>query len=146
MPSNYKTKICKQFAEEPFYCPYGEKCQFVHISLSKDKLASNDQIKYTDILNETLAQAAKRITVLEDSESFEFPSALFSKPRLPVFKYLTDNCNDYETQPNSSDETHLKKPTLSKRSREFHMPKVKKMEVSPFLASKIRGGEDIQSY
>ena len=30
LPSNYKTKICKQFHEE-LYCPYGARCQFIHL-------------------------------------------------------------------------------------------------------------------
>jgi len=30
LPSNYKTKICKQFHEE-LYCSYGPRCQFIHL-------------------------------------------------------------------------------------------------------------------
>lgn len=30
LPQNYKTKVCKQFHEE-FYCPYGPRCQFIHL-------------------------------------------------------------------------------------------------------------------
>lgn len=30
LPSNYKTKICKQFHEE-LYCSYGTRCQFIHL-------------------------------------------------------------------------------------------------------------------
>jgi hypothetical protein len=29
LPSNFKTKVCTQFHTEG-YCPYGERCQFLH--------------------------------------------------------------------------------------------------------------------
>ena len=34
LPQNYKTKVCKQFHEE-LYCPYGSRCQFIHLDNSE---------------------------------------------------------------------------------------------------------------
>lgn len=146
MPSNYKTKVCKQFSEEPFYCTYGEKCQFIHINSSLKNQTSNSHTKYIQILNGNLNQMNqmnKRTTHLEDPEDFEVPSLLLKNKRLSVFKSLTDNCaDDCEIQPYSSNETHLKKPTLSKGSREFHMPSTKVKQASLLTTDKVVGRDD----
>jgi len=131
MPSNYKTKVCIQFTEEPHYCPYGEKCQFLHISCNKDEKTSNRQPSYSEILIETIKQFEMRNTHLEDFESFEIPSDIFNKPRLSVFRDMTDiEENDEESQPNSSNNSILKKTALSKKSRVFVMPQKKTLEYS----------------
>ena len=31
VPTKYKTKLCQKFSEEG-YCPYGNRCQFIHSS------------------------------------------------------------------------------------------------------------------
>jgi len=123
MPLNYKTKVCKQFTEEPYFCPYGEKCQFLHISQSEEDAKT---IKYSVVLNETLKQMEKRLVHLGDSEEFEIPTSVFKKQRLSIFKELTDNCNeDSENNQNYSFSQSSKKTTLNKRSKEFIMPKRK---------------------
>lgn len=91
MPANYKTKVCNQFTEEPFYCPYGEKCQFLHIPISQYEESSSRQVKYTVILKETLKQMEQRLAHLNGSEEFEIPTSVFKRQRLPVFLELTDN-------------------------------------------------------
>lgn len=94
MPPNYKTKVCKQFTEKPFYCPYGEKCQFLHINRSEEP---SKQIKYSVMLTQTLKQMEQRLIYLDDyedidmpSKEFEIPSFVFKKQRLSIFKELTD--------------------------------------------------------
>ena len=131
MPSNYKTKVCTQFTEDPFYCPYGEKCQFLHITFVKSSQTSNKPVKYSEILNETLKQLEKRIMHLDNFENFEIPEAVFRKQRLSVFKDLTNGAKEIaETQPNSLKVKNSKKSALNMKSREFHMPKKNFMEYS----------------
>lgn len=47
VPSKYKTRLCKQF-HVALYCPYGQRCQFVHSlrerGLSASKYWRNDKI------------------------------------------------------------------------------------------------------
>lgn len=87
MPSNYKTKICKQFSEEPFYCPYGEKCQFLHIS---ELHKSDQQFKYTEILEVTTKQIESSLKNSTIFEEFEISNPVFKVSRLQIFKNLTD--------------------------------------------------------
>lgn len=91
MPANYKTKVCKQFAEEPFYCPYGEKCQFLHVSISQFSDNSNRQAKYSEILNETMKQMEKRLVHVDLEKDFQLPESVFKTPRLSIFVELTEN-------------------------------------------------------
>lgn len=141
MPSNYKTKVCKQFTEAPFFCPYGEKCQFIHITVSQSDCNERRQVNYTEILNETCKQMEQRLTHLNNLEEFEIPTSVFKKNRLSVFIELTDNCTEEDTskiQPNSPPAQLVKKPRLSKTSKEFIMPKKKASGSSPIASLKSK--------
>lgn len=140
MPSNYKTKICKQFTEEPFYCPYGEKCQFLHVTISTVNQSLNKPVRYTNLLKETFKQMQKRLMYTEDLVDFDM-SSVFKTTRLKVFQDLTNSCKGDEESEGNSDSPvtsvstpKVKKITLNKKSREFHMPPKKAVKTpSPFL-------------
>jgi len=70
LPSNYKTKIWKQFHEE-LYCSYGSRCQFIHLD--------NEE----EVQENTLCSAIYSLAGLR-------PSKKANKDRLSVFKSLTN--------------------------------------------------------
>lgn len=124
MPTNYKTKICKQFSEEPFYCPYGEKCQFLHLSDPQ-----KSEMKYTEILEVTTKQIENRLKDSSYLEEFEISNPVFKVSRLPIFKNLTDICEVEEGNSSDTEKSPLqevpiaKKTSLKLKSRVFFMPK-----------------------
>jgi len=135
MPANYKTKICKQFTEEPYYCPYGEKCQFLHLTFSTEAQGTKRQLKYSEMLSETCKQMEKKLMHMNNFEDLDLPIPVFKNSRLSVFKELTDNCTEddeeFKDQQKSSETSiQSKKSTLNKGSREFFMPQRKASEVS----------------
>eukprot|EP00344_Euplotes_crassus_P000640 CAMPEP_0196994196 /NCGR_PEP_ID=MMETSP1380-20130617/482_1 /TAXON_ID=5936 /ORGANISM="Euplotes crassus, Strain CT5" /LENGTH=290 /DNA_ID=CAMNT_0042409501 /DNA_START=367 /DNA_END=1239 /DNA_ORIENTATION=+ len=125
MPLNYKTKVCKQFTEEPYYCPYGEKCQFIHVNITKKYQATNRTPTYNEMLNETLAQIDNRLKHCNNFEEFELPKSHFRKARLTIFSTITENLNDAkekdEKEPGSPTPPN-KKTSLKLGSKAFHMP------------------------
>lgn len=70
LPSNYKTKVCKQFHEE-LYCSYGARCQFIHLE-NIEKAQVNE-----------LASAIYSLAGLNTSKKAY-------KNRLSVFKNITN--------------------------------------------------------
>ena len=70
LPSNYKTRICKQFHEE-MYCSYGARCQFIHL---KNEVEGDKNI---------LSQAINSLARLRSGKRAP-------KGRLNVFKNLTN--------------------------------------------------------
>mmetsp|Transcript_35444 Transcript_35444/g.35105 ORF Transcript_35444/g.35105 Transcript_35444/m.35105 type:complete len:248 (-) Transcript_35444:73-816(-) len=67
LPSNYKTKICKQFHEE-FYCSYGERCQFIHLSKpSEEKEMTLTKAIYSSVgLKPAHKEAKGRLSVFKN--------------------------------------------------------------------------------
>lgn len=131
MPANYKTKVCKQFTDEPFYCPYGEKCQFIHINITKKDQTSNRTPSYTEMLNETLNQIEKRLKHCDNFEHFELPKSHFKNKRLPIFTSITANTSDSSSNKTTKslskkENSPDKKTSLKLGSREFFMPKERK--------------------
>lgn len=70
LPSNYKTKICKQFHEQ-MYCSYGSRCQFIHLEDAES------------IKDSTLTSAINSLAGLKSSRKA-------NKGRLQVFKNITN--------------------------------------------------------
>ena len=70
LPSNYKTKICKQFHEE-MYCSYGSRCQFIHLQNA------------TSVKDSVLSSAINSLAGVRLSKKD-------NKSRLSVFKGLTN--------------------------------------------------------
>jgi len=70
VPTNYKTKVCKQFHEE-LYCSYGARCQFIHLETSE---TSEDGQLGESLYSVTSLSSPKRSP----------------KSRLAVFKALTN--------------------------------------------------------
>lgn len=70
LPSNYKTKVCKQFHEE-LYCSYGERCQFIHL------------VEAPSVKDNTLCSAINSLAGLN-------PSRKSNKNRLAIFKSLAN--------------------------------------------------------
>ena len=130
--SNYKTKICKQFTEHPFYCPYGEKWQFLHLPYNPSDLSSIKTVKYSTILAETLKYIDTKIVNLSFLDDSENQGSLFKNSRLKIFKNMTDNWKESDDEPDETETlmdtslaTSAKKTALNKMSREFYLPSSK---------------------
>ena len=103
VPANFKTKACVQFHETGF-CPYGNRCQFLHSQLSIfGKLINNrkpESLSNQKVLTENIRLSEQRATQIQDEETdyqtgFFLDSALYVnvfsekvRPRLRVFENI----------------------------------------------------------
>jgi hypothetical protein len=75
VPSKYKTRLCKQY-HYTLYCPYGNRCQFVHSTrdfqmlgevreqgqeVSENSSSPMKILSYKELLEENLSQMKRRI-------------------------------------------------------------------------------------
>ena len=113
MPSRYKTKLCQQFHENS-YCPYGNRCQFIHsttlneIQKNKDtdrhenEGASHDLksfLTHRQILKDNVECLKQRLTSSQNPYLNEF-NLIYKDvvTRLPVFEGITSEPMDSQQE------------------------------------------------
>ena len=84
LPSNYKTKPCIQF-HTTSYCPYGNRCQFLH---SQYDIYNNAPSDYQAILNENVRLSKERANSLKEGDDVLTYVTVFPVKRLNVFKSI----------------------------------------------------------
>jgi hypothetical protein len=87
--------MCKQFHEEG-YCPYGNRCQFLHLAIQKDKAKFN----YCDILKEGLMQYNSRCKVIGSDNLEDLMINSFKTKRLQIFEEI---CPENQRKVKNSD-------------------------------------------
>ena len=73
--------MCKQFNVEG-YCPYGNRCQFIHLIIQK----ADGKVNYSDILKESISQYENRCQLDKFSEFEDLIVNPYKESRLPIFK------------------------------------------------------------
>merc|ERR1712157_481546 len=75
------------FHTAPFFCFYGERCQFAHIKTDFSDFTA-EKSRYTMLMHENTQIMKSRIEKAADPDVTVFNAAMPSKARLPIFEEI----------------------------------------------------------
>lgn len=89
--AKYKLEKCESYHKAPFFCIYGERCQFMHTQ--REQVQGSSQL-----LTENVYQFNCRTSNVEDPELNAFNVANTDSKRLSVFENIVDSSEQKRTR------------------------------------------------